>query len=156
MLPQRFSDREGKSVGSTWLPPFRTTNAQSGDDQSTRRESPSPCDSFRSIWTYLLPALSLHCKLKAHQKQQHTPTHIYTLLTLPHRDAYPNQVTEVFIIQMTAKNLLFYGFSTFINEWATVDGPGSVFRTYGIVALVLSATSVVMCKSRSRCSLRTA
>ena len=62
------------------------------------------------------------------------------------RDSFPADATEIFILQMTAKNLLFYGFSTFINSWAAEDGPGAVFKTCGIVALCLSATSIAMCK----------
>lgn len=62
-------------------------------------------------------------------------------------DSFPADATEIFILQMLAKNLLFYGFSTFINSWTAVKGPGAVFRTYGIVTICLSLTSVAMCKS---------
>jgi hypothetical protein len=63
-------------------------------------------------------------------------------------DSFPNQSTEIFILQMMLKNFLFYGFSTFINKWAAVDGAGFVFRTFGITSLCLLATSIPMCKCR--------
>lgn len=52
----------------------------------------------------------------------------------------------MFIVQMLAKNLLFYGFSLFINDWEIDVGGPHVFATFGIVALCLTATSVPMCK----------
>ena len=59
-------------------------------------------------------------------------------------DAFQNQTTEIFIIQMLTKNLLFYGFSLFINHWEIKVGGPHVFTTFGIVALFLIATSVPM------------
>lgn len=53
-------------------------------------------------------------------------------------------MTEIFIIQMLTKNLLFYGFSLFINDWEIKVGGPHVFTTFGIVALFLIATSVPM------------
>ena len=63
------------------------------------------------------------------------------------RDSFPNQSTEVFILQMMLKNFLFYGFSTFINKWTAKDGAAFVFRTWGIVSLCLLATCIPMCMS---------
>ncbi|GME23754.1 Major facilitator superfamily [Neofusicoccum parvum] len=59
-------------------------------------------------------------------------------------DSYKEQATEVFILQMTAKNLLFYGFSTFVNSWVATDGPAKIFEVYGIVSLCIVATCVPM------------
>lgn len=47
---------------------------------------------------------------------------------------------------MMIKNFLFYAFSTMMNEWAAEDGPGMVFRTWGIVSICLLATTIPMCK----------
>lgn len=63
------------------------------------------------------------------------------------RDSFPNQSTEVFILQMMVKNFLFYAFSTFINSWAAKSGAGEVFKTWGIVSICLLATCIPMCKS---------
>lgn len=63
------------------------------------------------------------------------------------RDSFPNQATEIFILQMMLKNFLFYGFSTFINKWAAEEGAGYVFQTFGITSLCLIATCIPMCKS---------
>ncbi|GME23753.1 Major facilitator superfamily [Neofusicoccum parvum] len=62
----------------------------------------------------------------------------------PTGDSYKEQATEVFILQMTAKNLLFYGFSTFVNSWVATDGPAKIFEVYGIVSLCIVATCVPM------------
>ncbi|KAH7026872.1 major facilitator superfamily domain-containing protein [Macrophomina phaseolina] len=59
-------------------------------------------------------------------------------------DSYKEQATEIFILQMTAKNLLFYGFSTFVNTWVATDGPPEIFRVYGIVSLCIVATCIPM------------
>ncbi|OJD32196.1 major facilitator superfamily [Diplodia corticola] len=59
-------------------------------------------------------------------------------------DAYKEQATEIFIVQMTAKNLLFYGFSTFVNSWVTEDGPAQLFKVYGVASLCIVATCIPM------------
>ncbi|KAB2578001.1 putative MFS-type transporter [Lasiodiplodia theobromae] len=59
-------------------------------------------------------------------------------------DSYKEQATEIFILQMTAKNLLFYGFSTFVNSWVAEDGPAQIFKIYGIVSLCIVATCIPM------------
>lgn len=63
------------------------------------------------------------------------------------RDSFKQQATEIFILQMTAKNLLFYAFSTFVNTWVATDGPAKVFEVYGVVSLCIVATCIPMCKS---------
>ncbi|KAK6387666.1 hypothetical protein LTS17_000935 [Exophiala oligosperma] len=52
-------------------------------------------------------------------------------------DAYQAISVEVFIIIMVIKNFLFYGFSQFINEWVTVQGPRNFFYTVGGIQLGL-------------------
>ncbi|KAJ5371831.1 Major facilitator superfamily domain general substrate transporter [Penicillium concentricum] len=59
-------------------------------------------------------------------------------------DAHASETTEIFSLQMIFKNLLFFGFSHFVNSWAAKDGAQSIFRTYGIVAVCLTATSIPM------------
>ncbi|KAJ9139459.1 MFS general substrate transporter [Pleurostoma richardsiae] len=59
-------------------------------------------------------------------------------------DAFPKQSTEIFVLQMMVKNFMFYGFSTFINTWATEKGAGNVFKTYGILSVCLFATCIPM------------
>lgn len=59
-------------------------------------------------------------------------------------DSYKEQATEIFILQMTAKNLFFYGFSTFVNSWVATDGPAEIFKVYGIVSLCIVATCIPM------------
>ncbi|OMP82082.1 Protein HOL1, partial [Diplodia seriata] len=59
-------------------------------------------------------------------------------------DSYKEQATEIFILQMTAKNLLFYGFSTFVNSWVADEGPARMFMVYGVVSLCIVATCVPM------------
>lgn len=68
-------------------------------------------------------------------------------------DSYKEQATEVFILQMTAKNLLFYGFSTFVNSWVAADGPAKIFEVYGIVSLCIVATCIPMCELKLLLSL---
>lgn len=53
---------------------------------------------------------------------------------------------------MMLKNFLFYAFSTMMNDWATRDGPGVIFRTWGIVSICLLATTIPMCKSTIECT----
>ncbi|KAL1872445.1 hypothetical protein VTK73DRAFT_1523 [Phialemonium thermophilum] len=45
---------------------------------------------------------------------------------------------------MMIKNFIFYAFSTMINTWAGRDGPGFVFRTWGIVSICLILTTIPM------------
>ncbi|KAH7390193.1 serine/threonine kinase 16 [Cadophora sp. MPI-SDFR-AT-0126] len=65
-----------------------------------------------------------------------TATSLYIL------DSFRTSATEVFIVSMTTKNLLFYGFSNFINDWAAEEGPSEVLKTYGIVTLCIMVTSI--------------
>ncbi|RDH27565.1 major facilitator superfamily domain-containing protein [Aspergillus welwitschiae] len=61
-------------------------------------------------------------------------------------DAHPDQAIEVFILLMSVKNFIFYGFSYFMNGWVSKSGPGDVFKVFGIVSACLLATSLPMCK----------
>ncbi|SCO78566.1 uncharacterized protein FRV6_02779 [Fusarium oxysporum] len=38
-------------------------------------------------------------------------------------DAYPQMGNEMFLASMASKNIMIYGYSYFINDWATRDGP---------------------------------
>ncbi|KAL8415463.1 hypothetical protein RB596_006177 [Gaeumannomyces avenae] len=59
-------------------------------------------------------------------------------------DSFPNQSTEVFVLQMMVKNFMFYAFSTFVNTWSSQKGSATVFRTFGIVTLCLLSTCIPM------------
>ncbi|KAF2201690.1 MFS general substrate transporter [Delitschia confertaspora ATCC 74209] len=56
-------------------------------------------------------------------------------------DAYREMSGEVFIVNMVFKNLLFYGFSYFVNDWTAEKGPGEVFYVFGGVSLAMMATT---------------
>lgn len=59
-------------------------------------------------------------------------------------DAFKPHATSIFILQMMIKNFLFYGFSTFVNEFAAKEGPGHMCRVWGIVTLAGFATCIPM------------
>lgn len=59
-------------------------------------------------------------------------------------DAFRKYATEIFILQMMTKNLLFFMFSKFINAWEVTDGAGHIFGVFGIISMVLLATSIPM------------
>ncbi|KAJ5774425.1 hypothetical protein N7457_009321 [Penicillium paradoxum] len=59
-------------------------------------------------------------------------------------DACHENATEIFILSMTAKNFLFYGFSQFMNDWAEEKGPSEVLRTFGIATMCIMATSPLL------------
>ncbi|PSN63556.1 MFS transporter-like protein [Corynespora cassiicola Philippines] len=58
-------------------------------------------------------------------------------------DAYREMSCEVFIANMVFKNLLFYGFSYFVNDWTTEAGPEVVFYTFGGIAFAMTLTTPV-------------
>jgi hypothetical protein len=62
------------------------------------------------------------------------------------RDAFRKYATEIFILQMMTKNLLFFMFSKFINAWELNAGAGYIFEVFGIISMVLLVTSIAMCK----------
>lgn len=64
-------------------------------------------------------------------------------------DAFPEIALEVFVWSSFSKNLLFYGFSNFINNWVDSSGAQPVFYTLGGVSATMILTSVPMCKSQS-------
>ncbi|KAJ5506600.1 Major facilitator superfamily domain general substrate transporter [Penicillium expansum] len=59
-------------------------------------------------------------------------------------DAFRENSTEIFILLMTAKNFIFYGFSQVMNTWAEEKGPSDVLRTFGIITMCLIGTSPVL------------
>ena len=58
-------------------------------------------------------------------------------------DAYREMSSEIFIMNMVFKNLLFYGFSYFVNSWTLEAGPQTVFYIFGGVAFAMTATTPV-------------
>ncbi|KGO61942.1 Major facilitator superfamily domain, general substrate transporter [Penicillium expansum] len=59
-------------------------------------------------------------------------------------DAFRENSTEIFILLMTAKNFIFYGFSQVMNTWAEEKDPSDVLRTFGIITMCLIGTSPVL------------
>ncbi|KAJ5418079.1 Major facilitator superfamily domain general substrate transporter [Penicillium crustosum] len=59
-------------------------------------------------------------------------------------DAFRENSTEIFILLMTAKNFIFYGFSQVMNTWAEEKGPSDVLRTFGIITMCLMGTSPLL------------
>ncbi len=57
-------------------------------------------------------------------------------------DAFRNDSVEIFIDVMVFKNILFYVFSLFINDWVTKDGPTRVFNILGALQIVIAFLSV--------------
>lgn len=60
-------------------------------------------------------------------------------------DSFGKYATEMFILQMTTKNLLFFMFSKFINAWEIRVGGSHVMKVLGIASMALLATSIPMC-----------
>ncbi|KAJ5959580.1 uncharacterized protein N7479_006730 [Penicillium vulpinum] len=60
-------------------------------------------------------------------------------------DAFRENSTEIFILLMTGKNFIFYGFSQVINTWAEEEGPSDVLKTFGIITMCLIGTSPLLC-----------
>ncbi|ORY07936.1 major facilitator superfamily domain-containing protein [Clohesyomyces aquaticus] len=59
-------------------------------------------------------------------------------------DAYRDMSSEVFIVNMVFKNLLFYGFSYFVNDWTARAGPGTVFYIFGGMGAMMTLTTPVL------------
>ncbi|KAK7409635.1 hypothetical protein QQX98_008150 [Neonectria punicea] len=57
-------------------------------------------------------------------------------------DAYREVDVHIFVLSMSAKNLMFFGFSYFINDWVTQWGPARVFQCIGSIMLGLTATTI--------------
>ncbi|KAF2740066.1 MFS general substrate transporter [Polyplosphaeria fusca] len=58
-------------------------------------------------------------------------------------DAYRDMSSEIFIANMVFKNLVFYGFSYFVNDWTFKAGPATVFYVFGGIALVMVGTTPI-------------
>ncbi|KAF2745935.1 MFS transporter-like protein [Sporormia fimetaria CBS 119925] len=52
-------------------------------------------------------------------------------------DAYRDMSSEIFIANMVFKNLMFYAFSYFVNDWTAKSGPAEVFYVFGGVAFIM-------------------
>ncbi|KAM5526419.1 major facilitator superfamily transporter [Fusarium oxysporum f. sp. phaseoli] len=48
-------------------------------------------------------------------------------------DAYPQMGNEMFLASMASKNIMIYGYSYFINDWATRDGPAKELWVFSVV-----------------------
>ncbi|EXJ57744.1 uncharacterized protein A1O5_12534 [Cladophialophora psammophila CBS 110553] len=59
-------------------------------------------------------------------------------------DAYRNVSIEVFVVSMSVKNFMFFGFSFFLNEWLAKWGPEKVFNTIGGISLAFCATTIIV------------
>ncbi|KAH8645576.1 major facilitator superfamily domain-containing protein [Ilyonectria robusta] len=59
-------------------------------------------------------------------------------------DAFRDISVEAFIISMTVKNFLWFGFSYFLNDWLATKGASSMFGTIGGIQLGLSLTTIPM------------
>ncbi|KAF1963084.1 MFS general substrate transporter [Byssothecium circinans] len=57
-------------------------------------------------------------------------------------DAFRDMSSEIFIINMVFKNLLFYGFSYFVNDWAAASGPAVMFYVFGGIAFAMVLTAI--------------
>ncbi|BCS27727.1 uncharacterized protein APUU_60775A [Aspergillus puulaauensis] len=55
-------------------------------------------------------------------------------------DAFAEMSTETFLCSMAAKNLIIYGYSYFVNDWAVRDGPFKVMWVLNSVAAALLLT----------------
>ncbi|KAH7116696.1 major facilitator superfamily domain-containing protein [Dendryphion nanum] len=58
-------------------------------------------------------------------------------------DAYRDMSGEIFIVNMVFKNLLFYGFSYFVNDWTAKAGPATVFYVFGGISFVMIGTAPI-------------
>lgn len=58
-------------------------------------------------------------------------------------DAFRDMSSEIFISGMVFKNLLFYGFSYFVNDWVTEAGPELVFYVFGAISFAMLITTPV-------------
>jgi hypothetical protein len=57
-------------------------------------------------------------------------------------DAFRNSSVEIFIDVMIFKNLLFFVFSLFVNDWLAKDGPAKVFNIIGGLQVVIAFLSI--------------
>jgi hypothetical protein len=57
-------------------------------------------------------------------------------------DAFRDMSSEIFIMNMVFKNLLFYGFSYSVNDWMTRDGPAMGFYVFGGIGFVMTLSTV--------------
>jgi hypothetical protein len=57
-------------------------------------------------------------------------------------DAFRNQSVEIFIDIMVFKNILFFVFSLFVNDWLAKDGPLKVFNVIGGLQIVIAFMTV--------------
>ncbi|PVI06718.1 MFS general substrate transporter [Periconia macrospinosa] len=58
-------------------------------------------------------------------------------------DAFRDMSSEIFIMNMVVKNLLFYGFSYFVNDWTEKNGPAIVFYVFGAIAFGMTFSTVI-------------
>lgn len=59
-------------------------------------------------------------------------------------DAYREMSNEVFIMAILFKNLVFYAFSYFVNDWTASAEPAQVFCVFGGVGLAATLSTPVV------------
>ncbi|KAF2815577.1 serine/threonine kinase 16 [Mytilinidion resinicola] len=59
-------------------------------------------------------------------------------------DAFRDLSHEAFIAAMMFKNFIFYGYSTFMNDWTASAGPHAAFYTFGGATFALVLTTVIV------------
>lgn len=59
-------------------------------------------------------------------------------------DGFRDLSHEAFIAAMMFKNFVFYGYSTFVNDWTASAGPDAPFYTFGGATFALLLSTVVM------------
>ncbi|KAH8596049.1 serine/threonine kinase 16 [Bisporella sp. PMI_857] len=59
-------------------------------------------------------------------------------------DAYPKMGNEMFLASMASKNLMIFGYSYFINDWAARDGPAKELWVFSVVGAGLLLTSPIV------------
>jgi MFS family permease len=57
-------------------------------------------------------------------------------------DAFRGMSNEIFVANVMFKNFLFFGYSYFINNWVTSDGPADPFYIFGGISAALILTTI--------------
>ncbi|KAH6721652.1 serine/threonine kinase 16 [Leptodontidium sp. MPI-SDFR-AT-0119] len=57
-------------------------------------------------------------------------------------DAFRNQSNEIFIMNMLFKNFMFYGLSSFANDWVAAKGPEEIMFVFGGTSIFLSLLAI--------------
>jgi len=60
----------------------------------------------------------------------------------PMTDAFRNHSVEIFVDVCVFKNILFFVFSLFVNDWMEKDGPAKVFNIIGGLQIIIAFFSI--------------